>query len=140
MSQASRWMGSALLGVLGAVAPGAAPAAELDGSVPILCAVMVVTECDRWGACEPVHGGVAGLPPFVRINVGQKALEATDGSGRKTVIHSVTVVKEQERLLLQGGEDGRAWSVVIGQRVGEMTAAVVDHDGGFMLSGVCTVP
>ena len=33
-------------------------------------------------------------------------MEATDGSGRKTVIQTVTVVKEQQRLLLQGGENG----------------------------------
>jgi len=140
MSQWSRWVGGGLLAVLGAGAPGVALAAELDGSAPILCAVMAVTECDRWGACEPAEPGSAGLPPFVRVNVGQKALEATDGSGRKTAIHSSTLVKEKERLLLQGGENGRAWSVVIGQRSGEMTAAIVDHDGGFLVSGVCTLP
>jgi hypothetical protein len=117
-----------------------APAAELDGSVPILCAVMAVTECDRWGVCEPADAGAAGFPPFVRVNVGGKALEATDGSGRKTAIHSAAVVKEKERLLLQGGEQGRGWSVVIGQKTGDMTAAIVDHDGGFLVSGVCTLP
>ena len=81
-----------------------------------------------------------GLPPFVRVNVGGEALEATDGSGRKTEIHSSTIAKEQQRLLVQGGEQGRAWSVVIGQKTGEMTAAIADHDGGFLLSGVCTLP
>lgn len=140
MSQRSRWVGVALLVGLGAVAPGLAAGAELDGSVPMLCAVMAVTECHRGGVCEPADAGAAGLPPFVRVNVGQKALEATDGSGRRTAIHSAAVVKEKERLLLQGGENGRGWSVVIGQKTGEMTAAIVDHDGGFLLSGVCTVP
>jgi hypothetical protein len=140
MSKWSLWAGPGLLVMVCAVAPGVAPAAELDGSAPILCAVMAVTECDRWGACEPVEPGSAGLPPFVRVNVGRKALEATDGSGRKTEIHSFTLVKEKERLLLQGGENGRAWSVVIGQRSGEMTAAIADHDGGFLVSGVCTLP
>ena len=76
----------------------------------------------------------------MRVNVGQKALEATDGSGRQTEIQSFTLAKEQQRLLLQGGEQGRLWSVVIGQRSGEMTASILDHDGGFLVSGTCTLP
>ena len=64
--------------------------------------------------------GATGLPPFIGVNVSRKALEATDGSGRKTVIQTVTVVKEQQRLLLQGGENGRGWSLVIGQKTGDM--------------------
>ena len=113
---------------------------SMDGSVPILCAMIAATECDRWGACEPIDPESAGFPPFVRVNVGQKTLEATDGSGRKTEIHSVTLAKDQQRLLLQGGEQGRLWSAVIGQRSGEMTASILDHDGGFLVSGTCTLP
>ena len=92
--------------VLGATAPGVAGSAELDGSTPILCVVMGATECDRWGLCDAVDGSSMGLPPFVRVNVGGKALEATDGSGRKTVIHSSTLAKEPPRLILQGGDAG----------------------------------
>ena len=43
---------------------------SMDGSTPILCAMIAATECDRWGACDPVDPGAAGLPPFVRVNVG----------------------------------------------------------------------
>jgi hypothetical protein len=141
MSQWSRWAGRAWLTiVLCAVAPGPAGAAELDGSAPILCALMGVTECDRWGLCEGIEGTSMGLPPFVRVNVGGKALEPLDGSGRKTAIHSSMLVKEPARLILQGGEQGRAWSVVIDQKTGEMTAAIADHDGGFLIAGACTLP
>jgi hypothetical protein len=120
--------------------PAVIGAEELDGSRPILCAMIAATECDRWGACDPVDPAAAGLPPFVRVNVAQKTLEATDGSGRKTDIQSVTVAKDQKRLLLQGGEQGRLWSAVIGQQGGEMTTSILDHDGGFIVSGTCTLP
>jgi hypothetical protein len=126
--------------VLGALAPGVTEAAEFDGSAPILCAVMEVIECDRGGGCESIEAADMGLPPFLRVSVGAKAIEATDGSGRKTPIDSSTLVKEQERLLLHGGEQGRAWSVVIGQKTGVMTAAIVDQNGGFLVSGTCTLP
>ena len=141
MSQWIRWTGRGWLVIgLCATALGTAGAAELDGSAPFICVVMGLTECDRWGACEPVGRDVLELPPFVRVNVAAKALEAMDGSGRKTAIHSSALVTEKARLILQGGENGRAWSLVIDQKTGEMTAAVADHDGGFLIAGVCTLP
>jgi hypothetical protein len=140
MSQWSRWTGWAGLMVLGALTPGVAVAAEFDGSAPMLCAVIDVVECDRGAGCESLEAADIGLPPFLRVDVSGKALEATDGSGRKTPIHSSTLVKERERLLVQGGEQGRAWSVVIAQKTGAMTAAIVDHHGGFLISGACTLP
>jgi hypothetical protein len=140
MSTWKWWAACGLLFGLCTVTPGAVQAAELDGSTPILCAMIAATECDRWGACDPIDPAAAGLPPFVRVNVPQKALEATDGSGRKTEIQSVTVANEQKRLLLQGTEQGRLWSAVIGQRSGELTVAILDHDGGFIVSGTCTLP
>ena len=140
MSTWKSWAACGLLVGGCTVTPGAIRAAELDGSTPFLCAMIAATECDRWGACDPIDPAAAGLPPFVRVNVGQKTLEATDGSGRKTEIHSVAVAKEQKRLLLQGGEQGRLWSAVIGQQRGEMTTSILDHDGGFIVSGTCTLP
>jgi hypothetical protein len=140
MSTSRLWAVWGLVIGLIAVSPGVVRSEGLDGSVPILCAMIMATECDRWGACDPVDPESAGFPQFVRVNVGQKALEATDGSGRKTEIQSVTLAKDQQRLLLQGGEQGRLWSVVIGQRSGEMTASILDHDGGFLVSGSCTLP
>jgi len=116
----------------------AATLADMDGTAPILCALVTVTECDRWGVCAPADPEVSALPPFVRVNVAKKSLEATDGSGRKTTIQ--TVAEENGRLILQGGENARAWSLVIGQKEGEMTAAIADHDGGFIVSGSCTQP
>jgi hypothetical protein len=140
MSTGKLWAGFGLVVALGLVWPGVARSEGLDGSGPILCAMIAATECDRWGVCDLVDPESAGLPPFVRVNVAQKALEATDGSGRKSEIQSVTQAKDQQRLLLQGGEQGRLWSVVIGQRSGEMTASILDHDGGFIVSGTCTLP
>jgi hypothetical protein len=120
--------------------PGVVRSAQLDGSTPMICAVMAVTECNRWGSCEPVDAATAGIPTFMRVDVAQKSLEATDGSGRKSPIESATVVQDKERLVLQGSGQGRAWSAVIGQQLGELTATIVDHDGGFVLSGACTLP
>jgi len=140
MSLSTVWRVGGLLAALVASGPAIARAAEMDGSTPIICAMVMATECDRFGVCEPIDPAAAGIPPFLRISAGGKTLEATDGSGRKSPIQSFTVAKEQKRLLLQGGENGRVWSASIGQQGGEMTAAIVDHDGGFVVSGSCTLP
>jgi hypothetical protein len=137
MRKGNIWTACGLLVVLSAVGPKVARAAEFDGSVPFLCAVMAVMECDRRGGCEHVEPAVAGLPPFLRVDVGKKTLEATDGSGRKSDIHSSS--RDKERLVLHGGEHGRAWSVVISHKTGDMAAAIIDHDGGFLVSGACTL-
>jgi hypothetical protein len=99
---------------------------------------MGVMECDRWGQCEPLELERVGLPPFVRVDVGQHVLQATDGTGRRSAIHAST--QAAERLILHGEEKGRSWNLVIGQRSGEMTAAIVDPDGAFVVSGTCTLP
>lgn len=138
MSKRSAWLVFGLVVTGFWITEGAALSADMDGTAPILCALITVTECDRWGDCEPADPEVLALPPFVRVDASKKTMEATDGSGRKTTIQ--TVSKEKGRLLLQGAENGRAWSLVIGQKAGEMTAAVADHDGGFVISGTCTLP
>jgi hypothetical protein len=126
---------SLLIALVGA-SPPSAPAAEMDGTVPILCAVRGVMECDRWGMCEPVEPSRAGLPPFIRVDVGRRLLLATDGSGRQAAIQATT--QAEVRLILQGEEKGRAWNIVIGKRSGEMTGTMVDDDGAFVVSGFCT--
>jgi hypothetical protein len=138
MSKRSLWVVFGLVIAGSWIAEGAALSADMDGTAPILCALITVTECDRWGDCGPADPEVLALPPFIRVDASKKTMEATDGSGRKTTIQ--TVGKENGRLLLQGAENGRAWSLVIGQKAGEMTAEVADHDGGFVISGTCTLP
>jgi len=112
------------------------PAAEMDGSGPIVCAVRGVMECDRLGLCEPVEPSRAALPPFIRVDVGKRLLLATDGSGRQAPIQTTT--QAPTRLILQGEENGRAWNIVIGKQSGEMTGTVVDDDGAFVVSAACT--
>jgi hypothetical protein len=41
--------------------------------------------------------------------------------------------------VLQGGQHGRGWSVVIMEASGRMSAAVVDSDAAFTVFGACAV-
>jgi hypothetical protein len=118
----------------------ACPAAgKYDGSAPMLCAVTAVSECTADGKCErsaPQAGN--NLPTFMRVDVKGEVLRADDGSGRKTEIKGSSVV--DDRLMLQGIENGKAWSMVIKSDTGRWGGSVVEDDGSFALFGACTLP
>lgn len=125
--------------VLAAPAPPASAAGMYDGSKPMLCAVTAVSECTKDGACErsaPQEGN--NLPGFVRVDVKAKLLTDNDVSGRKTEIKSSAIVDNQ--LMLQGAENGKAWSIVIASDSGIFGSSVVEDDGLFAIFGRCTIP
>lgn len=126
----------ALVALLGPPGPPAARAGDFDGSKSFLCAVATVIDCDGSGECGRQTAEAAGAPTFLRIDVPARSIEAD--SGRKTPL--VATAHVDGRLILHGGERGRAWSATIDDRSGHMAVAVVDRDHTFSLFGACTMP
>lgn len=126
-------------GVLAYPAAPVSAAGKYDGSKPMLCAITAMNECTADGKCErsAPHAGV-NLPTFVRVDVKGKLLTDNEGGGRKTEIKVVSVLDGQ--LVLQGGENGKAWSIVIASQDGAFGASVVEDDGLFAIFGNCTLP
>src|SRR5215470_3674227 len=62
-----------------ALAPVTAVAAPLDGSMPILCALNALMECDG-DDCERTTAEETKVPPFVRFDVQKKLLTSVDGT------------------------------------------------------------
>ena len=79
MGKEERVVMCGVLAALGSVAGAGVSAAELDRSVP---RSRVGDGRHRVRSLGWVCGA-AGLPPFIWVNVGRKALEATDGSCRR---------------------------------------------------------
>jgi hypothetical protein len=122
---------SALLGC--AVAAWAGP-----GSEDLLCAPSDVAQCDASARCERVSASEVDLPPFVRIRLGKKQLVSVTTPERVSAIENV---REHEGLtILQGAENGRAWSLVIDRASGRLTGSIADGEGSFVLAGACMVP
>ncbi|HYS17121.1 MAG TPA: hypothetical protein VET45_09385 [Candidatus Binatia bacterium] len=129
---------SVTLACLALVSPVSA-AGKYDGSRPMLCAVTAVSECTADGKCErsaPHEGN--NLPAFLRVDLKGRLLTDNDGSGRKTEIKTSSVVDGQ--LMLQGGENGKGWTMVIGSETGRWGGSIVEDDGLFAVFGVCTLP
>ena len=56
----------------------------------------------------------------------------TDTSAVKNIEHV------DGRLILQGAENGRGWTLVILKENGKMSSTVSDEDVGFVVFGACT--
>jgi len=113
-------------------------AQALDGSVPMLCALSAVHDCGEWGRCDRVSAEAANVPHFVRIDVGQGTVSAVGQSRRSAPIQQVE--RRDGRLILQGGQESRAWSILIAGESGALSATVLDESSVIAMFGTCTVP
>ena len=128
-------MTGALFGL--ALLPATAPAAPLDGSVPVLCAISSVIECDRNRECERSTPEEESLPPFVRVDVGQRMLVSVDGARSSPI---AAVQRENGRLMIQGMQNEHVWGAVIDEKTGQMSATIGEFDGSIVLQGSCIAP
>jgi hypothetical protein len=126
---------SILLTALVAI-PGLAAAGPYDGARPFLCAVTAILECGAAGQCERHLADDEAAPALLKVDVAGQTV--TTGTARKSPLKSVTHLDGQ--LILQGGENGRGWSMTIDEDTGRMAVAIVDNDYTFSLFGVCTLP
>ena len=113
-----------------------ARASGFDGSQDLLCAPSDVAQCDASANCERVSVSEVDLPPFLRIQFGKKQLVGLTTPERVTPIENVR--KVNGLTILQGAENGRAWSIVVDQETGRMSASIADNEGAFAVFGACT--
>lgn len=113
----------------------AASGSDFDGSRNLLCAPSDVVECDTTARCDRSSAEEIDLPNFVHVQFGKKRLLSASGEERWTAIQNIQNVNGLT--ILQGAENGRAWSVVIDQASGRMLGSVTDAEGAFTIFGAC---
>ena len=115
-------------------------AGPFDGSKPLICSVDDVADCGQGGqACMKGNAADVNLPALARIDVKGKKISAASGDmpdgGQSVPIQSVQ--RENGRLVLQGGQAGRGWTMVISES-GKSTFAVADEGFALLAFGACT--
>jgi hypothetical protein len=119
------------------MAPYAIAAAAYDGSVPLLCAVIEVFDCQASGDCQRGTAESVNLPQFVKVNFAQKTLSTPEAGESKNVTPIKNVELVDGNIILQGVEGSRAWSMVIAKETGKISATVSDNQVGFVVFGAC---
>ena len=117
-----------------ALAPAWARADVLDASKPLTCSLTQASECDGVALCKDVTLDQIELPPLWRVDFAAKQLASEDG-GRTSPIAVVETV--DSALVLQGHQNGRAWTIVVERTTGHVSATVADNEGAFVLAGSC---
>lgn len=115
------------------VPPGAAVAADFDGSKTLICAPSEAVEIRPGDELVKERPSDIGAPSFLRVDIANRKIV---GPKRVTAINHIE--KDDKQILLQGTEFGFGWTLALDQRAGEMTLSFVDRAGAVVLSGSCT--
>ncbi|HEY1983577.1 MAG TPA: hypothetical protein VGH13_26135 [Xanthobacteraceae bacterium] len=130
---------STWLMVAATVASVPAAAADFDGTVPLICALVDLQACVPGERCRREQAADINLPNILRVDVAAKTIagEPPDGGGlRQTPIGSVNT--NNQGLVLQGVDGDRSWNAVIDPQ-GELSIAAIGPDAGFVIFGNCVV-
>lgn len=115
------------------------PAAGPDDVQPLLCATVDAIECDgRSSECQAGTTESVNLPQFVKIHLKERKIEAVRQGGERLSTTVMSHKREDGKLILQGIEGGRGWSLVVVEETGKMSAAIAGDEVGFVVFGNCT--
>jgi hypothetical protein len=132
----SRVIGVVLWAVGLCLAPHqAAAASKYDGSVPLLCVPLAVTECGAEGECQKGTARSVNLPQFLKVDFKTMTIRAVEES-RESAIK--TVDRVNGNLILQGVQDQHGWTLIISEDVGQMSATIGGAAEGYIIFGSCT--
>lgn len=124
-----------LAGLLTGNLAGADNVENVDG---MLCASNQVMMCFETGQCFSVQAWELGVPEFVVIDRKKKMISTTKSSGENRSTPIATVSAADGVIYMQGFERGRAFSIVIHQDMGMLTAAVARDGVAVTVFGSCT--
>jgi hypothetical protein len=121
-----------------AASPGFAD--PFDGSDALVCATMQTYECNGESECKPGDADDVRIPDFVRIDFDKKLITPLDEErrGEKTTIRHME--RSEGRIILQGIEGGRGWSLLLSEATGNTVLTVSDDQDAFVAFGECTRP
>ena len=115
------------------------PAAfSLDTSSPLLCSVISASECSLEDGCVVGTAETYDLPQFVKLDFQKNMISEVGENSLKRESKIKNHERIENKIVIQGVENGRAWSVIVDEKTGKMSAAVSEERIGFVVFGACT--
>ena len=116
--------------------PGGA-AGKHDGSAPLLCVPIGVTECGAEGECKRGTPESVNLPQFFRVDLKAMTIRSEEQKRESPI---KTVEHMNGKLILQGTQGERGWTMLIDEDTGRLSATVTADGEGLVVFGACMVP
>jgi len=120
------------------VAPAMTLADDLTGSETFLCTVVYASACTPDGECVGGPAWNLNIPQFIEVDLKEKTLSTTKASDENRSTRIKNLEREEDLIIFQGVENGRAFSFVITESTGMASIAVAMADKGIVAYGVCT--
>lgn len=111
---------------------------DLTGATKLLCSAAVAGACCDDGECAGGPAQDLNVPQFLEVDLVQKRISTTKASGLNRA-SSIDILKRVEgKIVLQGMENLRAYSIIIDEKTGSMSAAVAADLCSVTAFGSCT--
>jgi hypothetical protein len=101
------------------------------------CSVAEIFECTAVAGCQRVSAQQANLPPFVTLNVKEKAL-FSGLFGGEGLFNPGDVYEDQRVLILHGRHGLLTWTAVVAKDTGQMSMSISQLGKTFSQFGSCT--
>lgn len=131
-------MNKSKLGVAALLVAGSALAENVAGVSEMICAAAQAQICFETGECYAATPVELDLPDFVIIDTKKNRISTTEASGLNRSTEFSKVDRVDGRIMLQGIENGRAFSFTIHESTGRMTAAIARDGLTVSVFGACT--
>lgn len=124
--------------LLALCATRAATADDLSGASTLLCSSSWATVCTGDEVCESGAPWGWGIPQFLEVHLKEKLLSTTKASGENRTTTAEVLRRDDSRILIQGEELGRAFSIFIMEKTGDLSAVIVADNLTISVFGACT--
>ena len=120
------------------MACSAAQADDIADTDRIICSTSKVMLCVEDGECFPISILDLDIPQFVIIDIKKKMISTTKASGENRESPVANLSRYGGRIFLQGVENNRAYSILIEEDSGLLSAAIARDGITMSVFGACT--
>ena len=118
--------------------PAFCRADDLTNQQLLLCTSVSAMHCSEDGDCVVDMPWNLNIPQFLQLNLKDKTMSTTKASGENRATPIKTLTREGGQIYLQGLEGGRAFSFVINEESGLLSAGVATDGKVVSVFGACT--
>ena len=133
-----KWHGLILTLFLVCITPLLVSAGDFDGSIPLICAVVETIECRENGNCKNGTADSINIPQFLKVSFKSKTITGKKAEGEVKTTEIENMERSDGKLILQGTQTNKGWSMVIDEANGKMVLTASDSQVGFVVFGACT--
>jgi len=124
--------------ILALAVTGPAAADDLSDASALLCSSSWAMVCTSDEVCESGPPWAWNIPQFVEVDLEEKMLSTTEASGEDRTTPAEVLRREEGLIFIQGMEMGRAFSIVVAEDSGSMSAVIAGEDFTVSVFGACT--